>query len=365
MPFSNNVSDYIPLLSIENATKKYQEYCDVSNALPSFLQNLCDRDIIQVRYFANEPYIQPKMFDDWLKKHNNKKGRPFQKEGYMDKIDVRKYLEETEKYSFIMSADIDVLFENNLLGKPLCFIRNTPYILKSDLENFYERDKLFCHSDIVNMVENYIKDTFEIVSINLPEIIGFDIEKTNSLIYRNYFKPIFFSNNQLNNSYFVDKKQVDKCMNKLKLLIQKNAKIRKQQIIEEGFKYRFTKALEHKAMIVNRLKPFTQISKKQKWKNKQKLKEKFNVIQEVKVFLSNEIENIDINTDFKLFFDKLRCKVPYDFNHNIYCDMSKLHLNKVKIPFEKEIEMYEDALLDEKKIFWSDRTIVRSPHILF
>jgi len=351
MPFSNTVQDYLPLMSIQKATDKFKENCEKNNVLPDFIESVIEREIIQSRYFANTLYIHPQMFNSWLEEHKSKEGRTFQKEGYLDQIDVRKQFELTDKYYYFSEKDIKVLFENELLGKVIPCEKGKDYILETNLDQFYEQDKLFCHIDIVNIVHNYIKDNIGSVPENLLEAVGFDIESNYSLINQGYIKPIYFSDNKANNSYLTTEAEVDNCMAKLIPIIEKNVKAKKERQIVEGFNFRLNDAIKQKAFLVNRLKPFSPPTKKQRSKYRKKLQDKFNVVTELKTFLSNEIENIDINTDLKEFMSQLKSIIPYGYHSKIYPDMSKLHKNKVKISFDKQIELYEEALLDERKIF--------------
>lgn len=345
MYFSNEVQEYIPLLSVADATDRFKECCGI-NMSPIFIESLIERKIIQARPFAKKLFIHPKMFDNLLEKHKNSGSHVFLKEGYIQEIDVRKYLEKTDKYSHIGANDVKVLFEHNLVGTPLYFQNKTQYILESNVEEFCQKDKLFCHSDIIDMITDYLKNNSEVKFDNLLDAVGFDIENPNSLIQRSYLKPKYISNNIFAKSYFVNKAEVDICMGSLKLLIQKNIKNKVQQLVMERFNYKFTVALENKGMIRNRLKPFQPVSKIQKTKNRDRLKEKIHTVNKIKEFLINSIDNIDIHTNFNTFMKELKTLVGYDFDSNIYTNISKMNKNKVSISLDEQIQMYEDALLD-------------------
>lgn len=351
MLFSDTVGSYLPLVSLEEATNKYKVYCEQNNITTEFIDDLAHRKVIQSRYFANSLYIHPLMFENWLTKHKNKQGRPFQNEGYLNTVDVRKYLEETDQYKYIGEKDVKILFENNLLGKVIYCEKNTPYVLKSEVESFCEKDKLFCHNDIVNMVEKYIKKNFGTIYSGLSKVIGFDINNIGSLIYRGYLKADYYSDTKTNNAYFVAEKKAQNCMIKLEALIQKNAKIKRQEKIVDNFHFSLTSALEHKALLVNKLKPFNPPSKTQRWKYRKSIQEKFETIERVKTFLSNEIELFDISTDLDELIVELKSIIPYSYKHNIYINMSKMHIKKVNVPFDRQLEMYEEAVLDESNIF--------------
>lgn len=351
MPFSDTVESYLPLTSIGEATDKYKEYFEKDNITPDFIQDLVHREIIQARYFANALYVHPQMFEHWLLEHKNKEGRPFQNEGYMNKVDVRKYLEHTENYYLMSNKDVEVLFENNLLGTPVFLEKNTPYILQSKLNSFCEKDKLFNHADIVNEVKKYVKRNFGVISIPISDVLGFDIEKIGSLIYRGYIKPTYFSTSKVNNAYLVTEDVLSKCMNKLGLLIQENAKASRQKQVLDDFNFRFIRAIEQKAQIRNRLKPFSPPNRITRLKQRMKLQDKFNKIEELKSFLSSSVDDIDINTDFKEFMSEIKSLIPSNHSTAIYPNVSKVHMDKVSISFDKEIEMYEEALLHEKQAF--------------
>ena len=349
MYFSNEVQEYIPLLSVADATDRFKECCGI-NMSPIFIESLIERKIIRARPFAKKLFIHPKMFDNLLEKHKNSGFRVFLKEGYIQEIDVRKYLEKTDKYSRIGANDVKVLFEHNLLGTPLCFQNKTQYILESNVEEFCQKDKLFCHSDIIDMITDYFKDNSEVKFDNLLDAVGFDIENPNSLIQRSYLKPKYISDNILAKSYFANKAEVDICMDSLKLLIQKNIKNKVQQLVMERFNCKFTVALENKAMIINRLKPFYPVSKIQKTKSRDRIKEKIHTANKIKEFLINSIDNIDIHTNFNAFLKELRTLVGYGFDSNIYTNISKMNKNKVSISLDEQIQMYEDALFDTTNI---------------
>jgi len=351
MPYSNTVDSYLPLKSIEVATKEYQEYFENTHVTKNFIQDLVKRKLLKSRSFANILYIHPSMFDNWLIEHKSKDGRPYQKEDYMDAIDIRKDFEETELYYHFMPKDIEILLENNLIGNSVLLEKKKKYILRDELDSFYEKDKVFCHVDIVNLVSTYIYEIFGVTSIKLEEILGFDIDNIGSLIYRDYITPTYFSDSKTNNAYLSTKPAVDLCLSKLKKLIQKNAKIENQKQIEEGFHFRFTNALTHKALLMNKLKPFNVLSLSKRNQYRQQLQKKFTTVNEFKKFLQHEIEFIDINTNLKDFISQLKELVPFDHDKSIQSINFKRHLDKVSIPFDREIEMYEEALLDNKNIY--------------
>ncbi len=345
MCFSNEVQEYIPFLSVAKATDELGKCCKI-NILPIFIESLIERKIIQTRPFAKKLCIHQKMFDNLLKKHKDSGASIFTKEGYIQEIDVRKYLEKTDKYSRIGANDVKVLFEHNLLGTLLYFQNKTPYVLKSNVEEFYQKDKLFCHSDIIDMITDYFKDNSEGIFDNLSDAVGFDIKDPNSLIQKSYLKPKYIITNIFTKSYFVDKAEVDICIDNLKLLIQKNIKNKVQQLVMEIFNYKFTVALENKAMIRNKLKPFHSVSKIERMKKRYKLKAKFDTVNKVKQFLTTAIDDFDIHTNFNTFLKELNSLVGYGFDSDIYINTSKIHKNKVSISLDEQIQMYEDALFD-------------------
>jgi len=348
MPYSDTVDSYLPVKSIEVATKEYQEYFQNTHVTENFMQDLVRRRIIKSRTISSTIYIHPSMFDDWLIQHKNKSGRPYQKEDYMDAIDIRKDFEETESYYNFLPKDIEVLLENNLIGNSMLLEKNRRYILRNELDLFYTKDKLFCHTDIVNLLHSYIHENFGTTSVDISEILGFDIDK---IVYRGYITPTYFSESKINHAYLSTEPAVNICLSKLKKLIQKSAKIKKLEQIEEGFHFRFTNALTHKALLVNRLKPFSLPSTKIRNRDRQKLQEKFTTVNKFKKFLQHEIESIDINTNLKGFISQLKELVPFDHDTPIHSKDLKRHLDEISIPFDREIEMYEEALLDNKKIF--------------
>ncbi len=353
MPYSNTVDSYLPLKSIELATKKYQEYFENSCISNNFIRDLVKRKLIKSRSFANIDYVHPAMFTDWLIEHKNKDGRPYQKEGYMDAIDIRKDFKETTSYYAFLPNDIEVLLENNLIGNSVLLEKKKRYILRDELDSFYKKDKLYCHSDIVNLVHTYLHETFGIISVKIEDVLGFDIDNIGSLVYRSYITPIYFSENKTNNSYLSTDREVNNCLLKLKQIIRKNAIIQNQKHIEEGFHFRLKEALTQKALLVNRLKPFHPPSLKKRKSYKQELQRKFTAINEFKKFLQDEVEFIDINTDLNEFIKQLKNYIPSGYGIPIYQNTftSGLHINKVSVPFDKKIEMYEEALLEHKKIF--------------
>lgn len=351
MPYSNSVSNYLPLKSIDIATQEYHEYFGDTHVTSSFILDLTKRNIIKSRQFANIPYIHVAMFDDWLIQHKNKNGRPYQKEGYMDYIDIGKDFECSDKYHNFSPNDIKVLIENKLIGEYVLIEKNKKYILRDNLNLFHQKEKLFCHNDIVKQVDNYIFENFGTISVNRIEILGFDIENVGSLIYRGYIKPKYYSDNCLNHAYLTTQSEVENCMAKLKSLIQFNAKNEKQKQIEAGFHFRLSSALTQKASIVNKLKPFNTPTIEQRKQFRQQLQNKFNVLSKFKTFLKNELEFIDINTNLNDFLLQAKEIIPFDYHDSIYKDNSLQCIRNVNITFDKEIEMYEEALLDEKKIF--------------
>lgn len=351
MPYFNTVDSYLPLKSIEVATKEYQEYFENTHVTKNFIQDLVKRKLIKSRSFSNIPYVHPTMFDDWLIEHKNKDGRPYQKEDYMDAIDIRKDFELTEAYYNFQPKDIEVLLENNLIGASVLLEKNTRYILRNELDLFYSKEKLFCHTDIVNLLHTYIYETFGATSVDISDILGFDIDKQGSLVQKGYIKPTYSSSSKINHAYLSTEQAVNTCLLELKTLVQKNAKIKQLKQIEEGFHFRATTALTHKALLVNRLKPFNAPSKKQRVQYRQQLQEKFNILNEFKEFLKKELEFIDINTNLNTFIAQLKDIVPSSYKEPIYSSRSRQYIDKVSIPFDKEIGMYEEALLDNKKIF--------------